>query len=571
MALATDPIAASGLAPTTAMTGSKIMCEALAAEGVEVLFGFPGGAIMPFYDALYTYPNLRHVLVRHEQAAAHAADGFARATGQVGVCVATSGPGATNLVTGLANALMDSVPMVAITGQVARPGIGKDSFQETDVIGVTMPVTKHNILVESVEDLGPAIHEAFAVARAGRPGPVLIDVPKDVQFEQTVYIPRRHDPPIDFRSGVFQERELRAAARLLDTAERPLILAGHGIILSHAYESLRRLAERTETPVATTLLGLSAFPESHPLALGMLGMHGHGWANRAINEADVIFAVGMRFDDRETGKIEEFAPQARIIHVDIEAAELEKVLPAAVPIQGDAGKVMDRLVTMVAPADHPAWLARIESWRRPATRPAGPLPQPVDIFACIKRASGGRATLVTDVGQHQMWAAQLYGYDLPNTHILVHSARTIRDVKQRPGGARIEPSPPRRVVMPALSMRAVRQHSFGGPEVLQVEDVSRPVALPTEVLVRVHAAGVNPVDWKTRSGSGMAAILGEPPLTVGWDVSGVVEKIGFGVTTLVVGDEVFGMPWFPRQAGAYAEYVTAPARQFARSLASPVM
>lgn len=417
MALATDPIAERGRAPTTAMTGGEIMCEALAAEGVEVLFGYPGGAIMPFYDALYTYPTLRHVLVRHEQAAAHAADGFARVTGRVGVCVATSGPGATNLVTGLANAFMDSVPIVAITGQVARPGIGKDSFQETDVIGVTMPVTKHNMLVETVEDLGPAIHEAFAVARAGRPGPVLIDVPKDVQFEQASYTVRRDDQPIVVHSDVYRERQLRAAARLIDGAERPLILAGHGVILSRAYEPLRLLAERTETPVATTLLGLSAFPESHPLALGMPGMHGHSWANRAINEADVIFAVGMRFDDRVTGKIEEFAPQARIIHVDIEAAELEKVAPTAIPIEGDAGDVMDRLVALVAPAAHAPWLARIGSWRRPATRLAGALPHPVDIFAGIKRASGGRATLVTDVGQNQMWAAQLYGYDLPNTHI----------------------------------------------------------------------------------------------------------------------------------------------------------
>lgn len=414
MVLAMNPGEEGEHAPET---GGEVMCAALAAEGVDVLFGYPGGAIMPFYDALYTYPGLRHVLVRHEQAAAHAADGFARITGRVGVCVATSGPGATNLVTGLANAFMDSIPIVAITGQVSRPALGKDSFQETDVIGVTMPVTKHNILVESVEDLGPAIHEAFAVARAGRPGPVLVDVPKDVQMERTSYRSCHVAPPLPCCATLDLQHRLRHAARLIDAAERPVILAGHGVILSRAYDALRRLAERTGTPVATTLLGLSAFPESHPLALGMPGMHGHSWTNRAIDEADVIFAVGMRFDDRVTGKIDEFAPRAQIIHVDIEAAELEKVVPTTVPIQGDAGQVMDRLVALVSPARHTSWLERIEGWRPAPDRSHDPLPQPEDIFAAIKRASGGAAVLVTDVGQHQMWAAQFYGYDRPNSHI----------------------------------------------------------------------------------------------------------------------------------------------------------
>src|SRR5579872_3740125 len=255
------------------MTGAEIMCQALLNEGVHVIYGYPGGAIMPFYDALHTCDDLYHVLVRHEQGATHAADGYARATGKVGVCVATSGPGATNMVTGLANAFMDSVPIVAITGQVARPAIGKDSFQETDMIGVTMSVTKHNILVRSAEELGPAIHEAFAIARSGRPGPVLIDVPKDVQFERAAYEPQRpersHKP-----WEMEQERALQAAAEMIDAAKKPLILAGHGVIMAEGYEPLRRVAERTDSPVITTLLGISAFPESHRLSLGMAGMHG---------------------------------------------------------------------------------------------------------------------------------------------------------------------------------------------------------------------------------------------------------------------------------------------------------
>jgi acetolactate synthase-1/2/3 large subunit len=417
MAVASRAMQGSANPQTELRTGGEIMCEALSREGVRLLFGYPGGAIMPFYDALYGFPSLHHVLVRHEQAAVHAADGYARVTGQVGVCVATSGPGATNMVTGLANAFMDSVPIVAITGQVARPAMGKDSFQETDVIGVTIPVTKHNILVRSAEELGPAIHEAFAIARSGRPGPVLIDVPKDVQFERASYTAQPWAPATLFPGDAGHERSLRAAAELLNAAEKPLILAGHGIILSRAYDALRRLAERTGTPVITTLLGISAFPESHRLALGMPGMHGHASTNRAIDEADVILAVGMRFDDRVTGKVSQFAPNARIIHIDIEATELEKVVPTEVPIQGDAREMLARLTTMLMPNDHDAWLSRIRAWEAPIPPPEGDRPHPMNILAAIKQASGGRAVLVTDVGQNQMWAAQYYGYDRPNTHI----------------------------------------------------------------------------------------------------------------------------------------------------------
>src|SRR5690348_11440455 len=329
--------------PGIRRTGSQILCDALEQEGVEVMFGYPGGAIMPFYDAI-TSSTVRHVLVRHEQAAAHAADGYARATGKVGVCVATSGPGATNLVTGLATAYMDSVPVVAITGQVARRFIGTDAFQETDVIGITQPITKHSILVRSVDELAYAVHEAFAIARSGRPGPVLIDVPKDVQ-QATANTPAPHSPAPPWRPTLtanLDESATRAAA-IIDAAERPLILAGHGVILSHAYDALRAFAERTGIPVVTTLLGISAFPESHPLALGLPGMHGRAEINHAIHAADVLVAVGMRFDDRVTGNISHFAPHARIIHIDIDPSEMGKVLMPAVPIVADARVALEAL------------------------------------------------------------------------------------------------------------------------------------------------------------------------------------------------------------------------------------
>ena len=406
------------------LSGGEIMCRALVDEGVPVIFGYPGGAIMPFYDALHGCDDLHHVLVRHEQGATHAADGYARITGEVGVCCGTSGPGATNMVTGLANAFMDSVPIVAITGQVARPAIGKDSFQETDVIGVTISVTKHNILVRSIEDLQPAIHDAFAIARSGRPGPVLIDVPKDIQFETYPYQPFTRQTTAS-PTSIDLDRLLHDATAMIDGARRPLIMAGHGVLLSGASEALRRFAERTGMPVITTLLGLSAFPESHPLSLGMPGMHGPASTNRAIDEADVIFAIGMRFDDRITGKIGDFAPKARIIHVDIEPAELRKVVPTTIAVHGDAKAVLERLTPMVRAAEHDDWLTRVRSWEKPVAAVEDGIPQPLEILRQIKRVSGARAVLVTDVGQHQMWAARHYGYDLPNSHITSGGAGTM--------------------------------------------------------------------------------------------------------------------------------------------------
>ncbi len=395
------------------LSGSRIMCEALVAEGVEIMWGYPGGAIMPFYDALPEY-SIHHVLVRHEQAGAHAADGYARATGKVGVCIGTSGPGATNLVTGLATAYMDSVPMVAITGQVARSFIGRDSFQETDIVGITLPITKHNFLVNSAAELGDIMHEAFHLARSGRPGPVLVDVPKDVQIEEALYTPAVRPHAVPEGAG----GEYARAADLIARAQKPLIIAGHGVIIANGYDELRSFAEKSGIPVITTLLGLSCFPESHPLSLGWPGMHGPAHVNRAIDEADVIVAVGMRFDDRVTGKLETWAPNARFIHIDIDPAEINKNVPAEVGIIADARDALRALVDAVAPADHTEWLHSIKRNARPEGPPKDTtFITPSTVVDAIKSATNGEARLVTDVGQHQMWAARFYGYNKPNSHI----------------------------------------------------------------------------------------------------------------------------------------------------------
>ncbi len=409
------------------LAGSAILCEALVREGVELLFGYPGGAIMPFYDSLTAYPALHHVLTRHEQAAAHAADGYARATGKVGVCVATSGPGATNLVTGLATAFMDSTPLVAITGQVASHFIGRDAFQETDIIGVTQPITKHNFLIRSADEIADVVHEAFRVALSGRPGPVLIDVPKDVLQAKTNYRPSAILTSSEYmRNEQLEhpsEQLIAQAAKLIAQSQRPLIMAGHGIILSKAYDELQAFAEKTSIPVITTLLGLSAFSDAHPLHIGMPGMHGPAHVNRAIGDSDVIIGVGMRFDDRVTGKVAGFAPNARIIHIDIDPAEMHKVKVATVPIVADAKIALADLTEATSPADHSAWLDEIRFWqtqtseRQQHIKHDKEYPDPTSILNAIRAATDGDAIVVSDVGQNQMWTARFYEWTRQNSHI----------------------------------------------------------------------------------------------------------------------------------------------------------
>ncbi len=403
------------------MTGAQIICESLVKEGVEVIFGFPGGAVLPLYDTLARYPQLRHILVRHEQGAAHAADGYARATGKVGVCIATSGPGATNLVTGIANAHLDSSPVVAITGQVARAFIGKDAFQEVDISGITLPITKHNYLVLDVGSMARIVKEAFYLARTGRPGPILIDVPRDVFIDQAEFnYPSQVDLPGYKPTLQGHPAQIKKAAKLINEAQRPLIIAGRGVIISGAYEELKQLAETAQIPVVTTLLGIGCFPESHILSFGMLGMHGMAYANMAVEAADVIIAIGMRFDDRATGKVSEFAPHASIIHIDIDPAEIGKNVPVAVPIVGDVKLVLNALNKLIISTKHIDWFQQLERWQRehPSTvirECEGLLPQLV--IRKIYEITQGEAIIVTGVGQNQMWAAQHFCYDKPNSLI----------------------------------------------------------------------------------------------------------------------------------------------------------
>lgn len=403
------------------LTGGQIVCEALLREGVEVIFGIPGGAILPLYQTMSGYPQLRHILVRHEQGAAMAADGYARATGKVGVAMATSGPGATNLVTGIACAQMDSAPMVCITGQVARDFIGKDAFQETDVTGITLPITKHNYLVMKASDLASTIKEAFYIASTGRPGPVLIDIPRDVLVEEAEF---KYPDSVDLPGykPVLEGHllQLRRAAKLINEAQRPVILSGHGVIISGAYEEVRELAEKAQIPVVPTLLGLSSFPGSHILHLGMPGMHGMAWSSMAINDADLLIAAGMRFDDRITGRLSAFAPKAKVVHIEVDPAEISKNVPATVPIVGDVKRVLKALLPLVKSNTHVEWLSQIEEWKKAhpslAIRETDDL-LPQFVIRKLYDVTEGRAIIVTGVGQHQMWTAQHYIFDRPNSFI----------------------------------------------------------------------------------------------------------------------------------------------------------
>lgn len=401
------------------MNGAKALIESLRREGVDVVFGYPGGVLLPLYDELYD-SGIRHILVRHEQAAAHAADGYARATGRVGVCFATSGPGSTNLVTGIANAYMDSIPIVAITGQVATNMIGNDAFQEANITGITIPITKHNYLVTSVRELTKCVAKAFYIASTGRPGPVLIDIPTDifkeeVNFEYTNNLrPRGYKP-----TTKGHPLQIKKAAKRIMEAERPVIYAGGGVIISNAAEELKILAELIDAPVTTTLMGKGAFPEVHPLSLGMLGMHGTRYANYAISESDLLIGIGVRFDDRVTGKIDKFAPNADIIHIDIDPAEIGKNVRVNVPIVGDVKNVLDALIPMLKRCDRSGWNGRIEEWKEKyplGYQKDGRMVKPQFVIEKIYDICPD-AIITTDVGQNQMWAAQFFKYVKPRTFI----------------------------------------------------------------------------------------------------------------------------------------------------------
>src|ERR1700732_1582710 len=409
----------------TSMTGAGILWECLEREGVQHVFGYPGGAILPAYDAL-KHSKIHHVLVRHEQGATHMADGYARATGQVGVAIATSGPGATNMVTGIATAMMDSSPIVCITGQVASNLIGTDAFQETDITGVTLPITKHNYLVTTPDDLARTLREACHIARSGRPGPVLVDITKDAQQSACELVWERAVPQLPgYRPTLSPEtKDYEQALELVHNAKRPVILAGHGIMVSGASKEVRELAQQAHIPVALTLLGIGAFPASHPLNLGMMGMHGEAWVNQAIQEADLLLALGMRFDDRVTGNLKDYAPGAKKIHDEIDQAGVNKNVKVDVALVGDLREVLKELLPRVESVDHSEWLDSIDKLKGDsAVRDVQKLPDNGHLYAAHiindlwRETRNSNTVVVTDVGQHQMWEAQYFKHEKPRSLI----------------------------------------------------------------------------------------------------------------------------------------------------------
>jgi len=405
-------------------TGAQVLCEGLIHHGVEKIFGIPGGAILPLYGTLSEYPELDHILVRHEQGASHAADGFSRITGKTGVCFATSGPGATNLITGMATAMMDSSPMIAITGQVSRPGIGKDSFQEIDITGASLPVTKHNYLVMNADEIPRVLKEAFIIANTGRPGPVLIDIPRDVFTEEFDFDNKFWDEEIKilgYNPPKFADNpKIDKALKLIEESKKPVILAGHGIIISKAYEELLELAESAQIPVITTLLGISSFPENHVLSLSFPGMHGVAWASLALDQADLVIAIGSRFDDRITGDTSRFATRSKKIHIDIDPAEINKNIEVDVALIGNAKDILKQMLPKLKRKTHIEWLSHIEKLKE--DHPSLKLKKSSDltgqyVIKSLSDETEGKSVIVTGVGQHQMWAAQHYSYCSQNSWI----------------------------------------------------------------------------------------------------------------------------------------------------------
>ena len=404
------------------LTGAQMVMESLVREGTEHIFGLPGGANLPLYDAVpQYYPKVRHYLVKHEQCAAHAADAYARVSGKVGVCFATSGPGATNIVTGIANAWMDSVPMVCVTGAVITSLIGRDGFQEADITGITIPITKHNYLVMDVAEISRVMREAFHIASTGRPGPVLVDIPRDVFQQKAEFVWPEKVELKGYRPRLYPDpAEVAKAAELIAEAKRPVILSGHGIIISQAYREILELAEKAHIPVITTLLGISGFPGTHPLYMGMPGMHGMYWNNIAIDESDLVIGAGMRFDDRVTGRLKDFAPNAKIIHLEIDPAEIGKNVRPSATLQGDARNSLRELNKLVGYEERREWFARLEELRRDhpsITVRETPEVLPQYVIEKLYEVTNGDCYIVTGVGQHQMWAAQHFWYDKPNSFV----------------------------------------------------------------------------------------------------------------------------------------------------------